>query len=275
MAGEHDGHDGQDPRSDEWRPQGSDAAAKGGPWRTTVARRDVTLVVTSGGWRARYELLVDDGSSLHRAEKTTSDHRFSIRAGDVRVEVRCGGMGAVRRATAHVEGVCLDLDAPPGSRAARLQELARSNPRAYAVRHVASGVASVVWFVLGAALVARLLAWLRSLIDVDLPRPPLPDGDLPRIPWPDIDLPDLPRLSWTPPAWLVTLLDSKEYWWPILLGVALATWEVRRQRVQARVRAEQARQQHEREQQAQERVLTEQQTGDERHVAEAEPEQEQ
>jgi hypothetical protein len=131
------------------------------------------------------------------------------------------------------------LDAPPGSRAARLQQLQRERPRLFAARHVVVAVGKVAASVLGlAALAVLLLRWLRRW----LPEVSLPDWRL----WdwlPDLSLPDwLPDLSWpdwlpdlTMPGWLAWLLAHDAGQWVrwvvlVLVAVGVAEREVRRRR---------------------------------------------
>lgn len=214
-------------------------------WTGRVGHHDVRLVADPSTWKTRLRLEIDDEP---RGEATLVDgrHTFSLDDED-RVTVVLGALGSVKRVTARIGDADLDLDAPPGSKAARRQELARERPVLYSIRHVLEGTAKVAWFVLGAALLARLIAWLRERFDwdVDLPTLPLPDVNLPSIPWPDISLPsiDWPSIPWpdislpTPPDWLVWLLEHRNYFVPVVIGVVVAIWEVRRQRRQARMRA--------------------------------------
>ncbi|MGY1820796.1 hypothetical protein [Geodermatophilus sp. SYSU D00079] len=125
----------------------------------------------------------------------------------------------------------------PGTLAARLRAIEERHPRLWASRHVALAVARVVGALLGLAvllqgLVQPLVTWLLGLLPrVDLPDLPWPDLDLPSIPWPDVDLPDV-----SPPGWLGAVLATAEYWGPVLVGVALAVREVRRERRTPRAR---------------------------------------
>lgn len=156
-----------------------------------------------------------------------------------RVEVRVSSLGKVRRATAHNGPYELDFDAPEGSRAARLQAWGREHPLLYAARFVVEKVVVVLvaLFGLGALisqLLQPLLTWLLGLI--------------PDISWPRFDLSWVPRfdLSWIPrpeftlPAWLAAVLDQLSQYSPIisplLLGVFLALFEVRRQSRQRKLR---------------------------------------
>lgn len=156
-----------------------------------------------------------------------------------RVEVRLSQLGKVRRATAHSGPYELDFDAPAGSRAARLQAWGREHPLLYAARFVVGQIVVVLVALLGlgvliAQLLQPLLTWLLGLIpDFSWPRFDLswiPRFDLSWIPWP----------QFTPPAWLAAVLDQLSQYSPIisplLIGVFLSLFEVRRQSRQRKLR---------------------------------------
>ncbi|HEY7717792.1 MAG TPA: hypothetical protein VH915_03460 [Pedococcus sp.] len=118
------------------------------------------------------------------------------------------------------------FEPPQGTRAHRRWAWERRHPRLHAARHVAVAAAQVIAGVVGLGL---LLAMLPRIPWPDLPAIPWPDLDLPRIPWPDlpaIPWPDLPDV--TVPAWLRAVLESRRYWWPVLVAIAVAVLEVRR-----------------------------------------------
>lgn len=206
-------------------------------WSTTLYGRRYELDVTPG-LRSRLVARVD-GEQVH--DKTGSDDRRTIRLGaDQRLVVRLSAAGAVKRATVHDGAAELDLDAPAGTRAARLQEFGRTHPTLFALRHLAvqGGVVLVAVLGLGALfsrLVEPVVRWVAERV---------PDVDLPDIPWPDVDLPDIPvpridlsGLPWpTPPAWLLALFDllDRHEWilQPLVVGLVLALYEMRRQRRQ-------------------------------------------
>jgi hypothetical protein len=100
------------------------------------------------------------------------------------------------------------FEPPQGTRAHRRWAWERRHPRLHAARHVAVAAAQVIAGVVGLGLLLAML-----------PRIPWPD--LPAIPWPD--LPDV-----TVPAWLRAVLESRKYWWPVLVAIAVAVLEVRR-----------------------------------------------
>lgn len=206
-------------------------------WTTTLSGHRYELDVTPG-LSSRLVVRVD-GEQLY--DKKASDERRTIRLGEGRrLEVRLSGMGSIKRATAHDGAAELDLDAPPGTRAARLQEFGRAHPTLFALRHLAVQGGIVLVAVLGlgvlfSRLVEPVVRWVSERMPrVDLPDIPWPDIDVPDIPWPSIDLPGLP---WpTPPAWLIAVFEFvDEYEWivkPLLLGLVLAVFELRRQRRQ-------------------------------------------
>lgn len=125
----------------------------------------------------------------------------------------------------------IDLVPEPGSPAALREDRMRANPRLYAARHVAGGVAKVVGPIIALAILAWLLARV-SWPDWDLPWPQL---DLPTIPWPELPAISLP--AWDPPDWVRWVLDKVKYVWPVLLGLWLARREIRRRREQDELRA--------------------------------------
>ncbi|RNL60633.1 hypothetical protein EFK50_20175 [Nocardioides marmoriginsengisoli] len=126
----------------------------------------------------------------------------------------------------------IDLDPEPGSKAALREEKMRAHPKRYAARHVVAGVAKVVLPILLTLLVARFairIDWPDWNLP-SLPRPNLPDliPDLP-----DIDLPDLSL-----PGWVQTILNNAKYVVPVLIGIGLASNEVKRRRKQDELKQE-------------------------------------
>ncbi len=197
----------------------------------------------------RYELRVSDAGLRNRVELRRDGELIAEQRGDERInleaetgerlQVRLTLFGRVRRATLYVDGVGLDMDAEPGTRAARRQAWERAHPRLAAARHVAEGVGSVLIAVLGigallGAFLEDILAPVEALIDKLVGWIPWPRIDLPSISLPSIDLPDLPSI--TPPDWLTAILDTTPYWSPIAVGIAIAIWEFRRQKRQRELR---------------------------------------
>jgi hypothetical protein len=191
------------------------------------------LSVDASGWRHQFRVYRDGAPAL---ERTTNDQRLSLllETGE-RIDVRLNALGRVRRATLVSDDVELDMDAEPGSRAARRQAAQREHPARYASLHVLEGVGAVLLTVLGiGAIIQYLLRPLLGLLpSVDLPSLPLPD--LPDVPWPDIPWPDLP--SFELPGRLQALLDSLPYWLPIVIGIGAMIYEIRRQKRQREARA--------------------------------------
>ena len=151
---------------------------------------------------------------------------------------------------------CLALDPPAGSAGERFQRLRERRPRVAALRHL---VMRLGWLLvpLLLVLVEPVLALLRRLLGLlgltlpsvpmpDLPAIPMPDlPSLPRIPWPDLpDLPSLPRIPWPDLSWLFDpirpvvdfLLDNGRLIGVIVVGLALAATELRRQRTRRETR---------------------------------------
>lgn len=130
--------------------------------------------------------------------------------------------GSVTRASLVPAGedVEYELDPEPGTRAAKLAAWGREHPKLYASRYVLTGAAQVALAIIGFTFVLKLLP------AIPLPSIDLPTIDLPDIPWPSIDLPDLPTL----PGWIQAVLDSKPYWLPIVIGLALAARELDRRK---------------------------------------------
>ncbi|MDO5629623.1 MAG: hypothetical protein Q4G43_15015 [Mobilicoccus sp.] len=202
-------------------------------WTCHLAGREYELSVTPGQ-KARVVLTMD-GEVVSDKTEWESERTIQVTHGR-RVRVWLSMRGQLKRATAYDGSRQLDFDAPAGSRAAQRQAWQRTHPRTYALRHVAVKGGGIVIVMLGlGVIVSRLLApiidWLMSLLpDVtlpELPTVPLPDVNLPQIPWPDLTL----------PTWALEFLNPLEpYAWiikPLLIGLALAWYEMRRQRRQA------------------------------------------
>ncbi len=139
----------------------------------------------------------------------------------------------------------LPFEPPAGTRAHRGYTFRQEHPRLHAARHVVVGGVQVAVAVVGLSLVVNWLPWgAIPWPDWHLPRidlPAIPWPDLPAIPWPDWRLPD-----WHLPAWVQAVLDSRQYWLPVLIGAALAAGELdRRRRRQAKeAAAARAEEQH-------------------------------
>lgn len=198
------------------------------------AGRNYRLTVCERGLRRRI-LLERDGDQL--IDKVSSLERLTLEAetGE-RLELRLTKWGRVRHATLHVGGVGLDMDFEPGTRAARRQQWEREHPELAALRHVAEGIGAVAVMVLGigalfGGLFNRIAEPIVALIVAALRAIPFPEIALPSLSLPGLSLPRL-----TMPAWMEAVWSAKPYWAPILAGIAIAIWEVRRQRRQRELR---------------------------------------
>lgn len=191
------------------------------------AGRRIELVPDSS-WKQDRVLLLVDGRQVAEAK---ADGANTVVEGEglvVRAVMPWHGASIKRADLVLGGGEPLPLQPAPGTAAARRAQLERERPGLYAARHVAKGVGQALLAVIG---VAFLISFLPEL--------PLPSIDLPEIPRPSIDLPDLPVPSIEVPGWVKDVLRTKQYWLPVLIGVALALREWRKRR--AREHAEPAR----------------------------------
>lgn len=181
--------------------------------------RTVEVIPDSLWERDRVRLVVDGETVAERK----ANGKQTVLEGDgfeVRAVMPAWG-GRVVRAALVPAGTDdeYELDPEPGTRAARQAEWGRRHPKLYASRHVLSGAAQV-------ALVFVSFAFLLKL----LPSIPLPSVDLPELP--SIDLPDLPlpslQIDIEPPGWVKAILESKQYWLPVVVGLVLASRELKR-----------------------------------------------
>ena len=169
----------------------------------------------------RVRLLVD-GETV--AERKANGPK-TVLAGDgfeVRAVMPLWGGSVIRAELVPEDGASVRLEPEPGTRAARRARFEREHPRLHASRFVVKGIGRVALAILGISL----LAWLIPAIP--WPEINLPSLDLPSIPWPDIPLPDLPSI--TVPGWVKAIAESKQYWLPIVIGIALANAELKRRR---------------------------------------------
>ena len=184
--------------------------------------RSVEVVPDSLWERDRVRLLVDGETVVERK----ANGKQTVLAGDG-FEVRAvmpfwGGSVVSAELVPAGGGAALELEPEAGTRAARRAAFARRHPRLYASRHVASGAFQVALAIIGFTLAFKLLPAI-PLPSIDLPE--LPRIDLPDIPWPSLNLPSI-----TVPEWVRDVLESKKYWFPIVVGVALAVREVRKRK---------------------------------------------
>ncbi len=149
-----------------------------------------------------------------------ADGKRTVLEGDgvtVRAVMPFWGGSVSRAELVHEDGARIRLRPDTGTRAARMHRFEEAHPRLFAARHVLSGVAQVALAIIGISLAFRLL-----------PSIPLPDINLPSIDLPSVPLPDLPSI--TVPEWIKDIVQSKKYWLPIVIGVALASAESKRRR---------------------------------------------
>ena len=221
------GHAGAMDGSSELAVEPEQTAA--GDWTARLRGHDYAVRV-DGSWKGNRVVVRIDGRVVR--DKVLHGERETITLGRGRtLTLRISPLGALKRATIRDGDVDLDLDAPAGTKAARLQAWGREHPRMYAVRHVLTSGGGILLGLIG-------INWLIRLLEPYLPQIPLPDlpdipwPDLPDIPWPQIDLPkfSLPQID--APDWVDLIVVTSKYWMPLLLAVLVAIWEVRRQRRQ-------------------------------------------
>lgn len=186
--------------------------------------RSIEVVPDAITERDRVRLLVD-GETVAESK---ANGRHTVLAGEG-FEVRAvmpfwgGSVSSASLVPAGDEDVLIELEPEPGTRAARRADFARRHPKLYASRHVLQGAAQVAAAIVGLGFLLRLL-----------PAIPWPSIDLPDINLPSIDLPDIPlphfQLDITLPGWVQAVLDSKPYWVPIVVGLVLASRELRRRK---------------------------------------------
>jgi hypothetical protein len=185
---------------------------------TQHAGRHVELV-TDSLWEADRVRLLVDGEEVAETKANGPRTVLAAEGFEVRAVMPFWG-GSVKRAElVPAEGEPVRLGPEPGTRAARVARFEREHPRLFAARHVVRGAAQVALALVGISLLIDLLPSI-PLPDLDLPR-----IDLPEIPWPTINLPSVEV-----PEWVRTIMRTKPYWLPIVIGIALAVAELRRRR---------------------------------------------
>ncbi len=164
--------------------------------------------------RDRVRLLVD-GETV--AERKAGGKRTALEGDGFKVvAVMPFWGGSVARAELIPDGgTPVRLRPEPGTRAARIDHFEHAHPRVFAARHVVAGAAQVAVAIIGISLA------LSFLPEIHLPAIDLPD--LPSIPFPDLP-------SIVVPDWIRAILQSKPYWLPIVIGVVLASAELKRRR---------------------------------------------
>ena len=154
-------------------------------------------LVPDSSWKRDRVLLLVDGEQVAEAKPEGANTVVAGRGLVVRAVMPWHGASIKRAELVTGDGEPLAMQ-PAGSPA----------------RHVAKGVGQALLAVIGIAFLARFL-----------PELSLPSIDLPDIPLPSVDLPELP-------GWVKDVLRTKQYWLPILVGVALALREWRKRRNQ-------------------------------------------
>lgn len=211
-------------------------------WSRTITGSTHYLEVT--GEIIRTFVWTVDGEEI--LTRKTSDDRARLESKEHgSLLVIHSGLGTPRRATYFMpeEGLAgltgvggVDLTPEPGSRAAAYERRVIEHPRRYALIETLGGVGGVLAGIVGAIVVAWILARI-SLPDIDLPLPNLPDlpdlplPDLPSIPWPAIPWPDLPNVQ--VPDWVKWVANHLKYIWPVVLAFVLAQAEIKRRRKHA------------------------------------------
>lgn len=170
-------------------------------------------------WEQDRVRLVVDGETV--AERKANGRRTVLEGEgfEVRAVMPFWG-GSVSRASLVPDGSEdeYELDPEPGTRAAKLAGWGRAHPKLYASRYVITGIAQVAAAIIGITFALKLL-----------PAIPLPSIDLPTIDLPDIPLPSF-QLDLELPGWMQAVLDSKPYWLPIVVGLVLASRELKRRK---------------------------------------------
>lgn len=211
-------------------------------WSRTISgsthRLEVTgEIIRTFVWTVDGEEVLTRKTSDDRARLESKEHGSLL--------VIHSGLGTPRRATyftpeeglAGLTGVGgVDLTPETGSRAAAYERRVIEHPKRYALIETLGGVGGVIAGIVGAIVVAWILARI-SLPDIDLPLPDLPDlpdlplPDLPSIPWPAIPWPDLPNVQ--VPEWVKWVANHLKYIWPVILAFVLAQAEIKRRRKHA------------------------------------------
>ena len=197
-----------------------------GTWTATLGSRRLELRWERTGRLTGVTRLVVDGRPAGESVGRPLERQAAMTGGGVHVTLRRGVTGALSEAVARPEGGRASQEVaftpPPGTREARLARLARDRPGLYASRHVAVAAGKLALGVLG-------IGALIALIPLpDVPAMPFPDIPSPDIPWPDLSLPD-----WTLPGWLQTIIDTSNWWGPVLVAIVIAVREARRRRRRA------------------------------------------
>lgn len=192
-------------------------------WTLDHDGRRLDVELTSVGTRNRVRLFAD-GEQV--AEHLSRSDRATLTGAGVTVKARWGWFGGIKECIALLpaaEGetaVELAFSPPAGSRAEKLEALARERPALYASRHVAIAAGKLLLGLLG---LGALFGWL--LPRIPFPSIPSPDVDLPSVPLPSIDRPEV-----TLPGWVEAILGTAKWWAPIVVAIFIAAGEVEKRR---------------------------------------------
>ncbi|MRK02776.1 hypothetical protein GEV27_14755 [Aeromicrobium sp. S22] len=180
-------------------------------------------VVTGEG--VREALLVADGVEVDRRSAGFWGRTRLTHEDSARFEVQWGPRNTIVAAHLLEEAESgphrTPLVPPPGSRAAKREELARDHPRLFVAHRVGQALGQILLGTLGiGALVAAVFGALLPRVDLSW----IPSPDLPDLPWPDLRWPELP-------GWLDAVLAEQKYWLPVVIALVVALRELDRRRV--------------------------------------------
>lgn len=211
-------------------------------------------------WRPRGLLITRDGVPLVRQGSLSSTRTRLVRSlppgrltssssvnSGPRIAIEVAAPGRfVTAIRIHDEAQVATFDAPVGSPGQQRQQAMDASPWKRVAYPLASGLGRAgwaLWILLIGPVIGKLLApvidfiaWLLAPIvrwigdhwpHIPWPTIDLPDIPWPRIPWPDVDLPHIPWPDWSPPHWVVWMLDHPKTWTPVVLAIFFAVMAVR------------------------------------------------
>lgn len=209
----------------------------------------------------------DSGGRIKTGKKDSQGFHREIAVTKPFLKMDTGAGGSwLRMATIQAGGAILEMDPPPGSRAAKRIKAMDESPFKRWLYPLLGGLGKSGWAIfclvvlplLGKildpifrfiwSLVKPIFEWLAQFIpDIDWPTinwPTIkwPEINLPSIPWPEINIPwpdwELPH--WDMP-WIVEMaLEYPKVWVPIVIGIAFGITSVRsgRKTREAKIQAE-------------------------------------
>lgn len=171
------------------------------------------------------------------------DHEVAVGAPFLKIQTNAASSW-VREVQVQARGQLIEFEAPPGSKAARRQQAMEESPFKRWFYPLMAGMGKGGWALFCLVLVPLLgrivrpiLEWLAQFLpdwdinipwpDINLPRIPWPEFNLPSITWPEINLPSIPWPEWTPPDWVIFLMDYSKVWVPIVIGLVIGIRAVR------------------------------------------------